>query len=88
MKVIYLSIALLSSCAHTKIYSRDGKKIFKTQADIENMSYIQNSDGSIEWKVEKLNHSIPTESQGKAASGKINAVSAGLIGIGVGSLIK
>ena len=88
MKYVYILIALLSSCAHTEIYSHDGKKIFKTQADINNMSYVQNSDGSIEWRVEKLNHSIPTESQGKSASGKINAVSAGLIGLGAGTFLK
>lgn len=79
-----LAALLLSGCAHTTVFV-DGRKVFATQADSENVTY---RNGSTYFHADRLNHSTPTLAQGKAASDKITSTGAAIAASGLVTILK
>lgn len=79
-------IFAVTGCAHTTIYSDNGKKLAEFQGDMENVKFRRLKNGTTEWSADKVSHSDATLAQGKAASDKLAA--GGLAASGLLNLLK
>ena len=80
MKATYalLSLALMSGCAQTVLYSPgSGKRLASFQGDMTGSSY---SGGGVTWNVQQVSHSTATLAQGQAASSVIGATGTAVAG--------
>lgn len=88
MKTLILALAIaLIGCASTTVY-RDGKPIFRTQADMTAMEYSCAANGEMRWKAQSVNHSKPTIAGGNSVSKGILAGGTAVATSGLTNLIK
>lgn len=80
-------LILLGSCATSTIY-RDGKPIAVLQCDAEALTITQKTNGETTITARRINHSIPTEAQGRQFAAKATAAGSAAAGIGLGILAK
>lgn len=67
----------LAGC-QTTVY-RNGKPVFRTQADATNVTYIGNG---VSFHADTLNHSVPTLAGGRAFAHGVSSVGVAASGIG------
>lgn len=82
---LIIAIAL-TGCASTVLY-RDGKRIARFDGDMTGTTYTHHADGSCQLVSETIDHSSATLAQGKAAEGKITALSTAVAASGLTYLL-
>lgn len=74
-----LLLACLVSCASTKFYDGNGKKLAEWQGNMQTVEYKRGADGSISWKATRVNHSSATTAGGNAITKGIGAAGTALV---------